>query len=53
MAPLDERIKGSEQPLDVVKVQARGGLVKNEERGGGLFLPYEVGQFYALVLAPR
>ena len=43
VSALDEGIEGCQQPLDVVEVEAGGGLVEDEEGGVLLLLSDEVG----------
>ena len=47
----DEAVKCLQQRLDVVEVQAGGGLVEDEHRGLGVGAAEEAGQLDALVLA--
>ena len=51
VATRDEGVEGVEQRLDVVEVQAGGGLVEDEEGARALLAAEIVGQLYALVLA--
>ena len=48
-----EGVHGVEQAVNVVEVESGGGFVEDEECGLRLFLPYEVGEFYALVFSTR
>ncbi len=53
MAALDEGVEGLQQALDVMKMEAGGGLVEDEERGFLLLLSDEIGQLDALVFTTR
>ena len=53
MSPLQQGIKGFEQLLDVVEVEACGGFVEDEEGRVALLLTEVVGQLDALVLTAR
>ena len=49
--PLNQGVEGGEQFLDVVEMESRSGLIKDEHGGDRFFLTEVVGQFDALVLA--
>src|SRR5688500_19378524 len=53
MALLDQFVKGPEQALDVVKVQAGGGLIENKKRSRLARLGHVRGQLQTLRLAAR
>ena len=53
VAARDERVERLHQALDVVEVEACGGLVEDEHGGLGLFEAEVVGEFDALVLTAR
>ena len=47
-----QRVESVQQAADIVKVQSRGRLVKDEEGRLLSFLSDEIGQFHTLVLTP-
>ena len=49
MSTVNKRVESVKQTLDVVEMQTRCRLVKDEECWFLLFLSDEVGKFYALV----
>ena len=51
IAIVDKAVERFKQGVDVVNVQASGGLVENEQLFTALAIAYEVGQLHTLVLA--
>ena len=53
VAAREETVEGGKEMTDVVEMQARGGVVKDEQRGLVILLGEIVCQFQALVLTAR